>query len=891
MMRRILFAIAVVLSSTAWVLSHAQAQNGAQEKRIAFVVGNGAYQKDPLQTTANDAGLIAQTLQAAGFDVIGARDLDGETLRRSFRDFIQKAQSSGPDTVAFVYLAGYGVQLTGENYFVPIDANIARDTDVPVEALRIADYMRQLSALPLKAGVIVLDAARANPFAKEGQPLAGGLALVEPDPKILTAFNAAPGTVAPEGQPPYGAYAQALAEMIRAGGLTLPEVFDRVRLRVNETTQGAQIPWDTQKVDGRFVFFERAPDAPPVADQSAALRSKPIRDFSAQEAFTAAIERDTLQDYENFLVAFPNDPLAKRVRAIVAARREAITWRRTYRTDTPAAYWSYLDRYPRGPHAADARRRLTILAAALEPPPTYERFAYDVPPPPPDEIVYVDRPALYFNDPVFAFAPPPPPPVYYLPPPPPEFVVLPPPPPPVGLFILPTPRFVPIPAYVRAPAYVAPPPNNIIFTNIHNTTVINNVINNPTPPPQPVAPVPGGAPDIVKTDGSRVTPGVAAVAAGAAAAAIAIPAAAAALPPAALQKAGVLRQQQPLVAPGTAPASLQQPAPGVPPVAPQKNAVTPPHPWRSDTESECACTAGRRWPAAAEAEPDLIAGRYAAARCQGSPRQSGTAEAAGAWRPPVLQQRRQYLRARRPQQLLQEPLVLSRHWQQRRQAARSEHRERAARSADPAVGDRADQALAAGHAANRSDASAESTCDASTGTDAEARAASGCARHCDRSGECGATRNGAGHSSVVAYRTAASARTACRDTLAAAVAYRADVSAATDRSTATICTTCCRSVTATAVTCGPTAASTCRCAPAAAADSRAIASTTAHGASAATTASGRTATATARRSTAASAAAADGPAARIEATARCGASQAGLSAERSRGQVQTLIAT
>lgn len=584
MIRRILFVIAVILSSTGLVLSHAQAQNGPQEKRIAFVVGNGAYQKDPLQTTANDAGLIAQTLQAAGFDVIGARDLDGETLRRSFRDFIQKAQSSGPDTVAFVYLAGYGVQLTGENYFVPTDANIVRDTDVPVEALRIADYMRQLSALPLKAGVIVLDAARANPFVKEGQPLAGGLALVEPDPKILVAFNAAPGTVAPEGQPPYGAYAQALAEMIRAGGLTLPEVFDRVRLRVNETTQGAQIPWDTQKVDSRFVFFERAPDAPPVADQSAALRSKPIRDFSAQEAFTAAIERDTLQDYENFLVAFPNDPLAKRVRAIVAARREAITWRRTYRTDTPAAYWSYLDRYPRGPHAADARRRLAILAAALEPPPTYERFVYDVPPPPPDEIIYVDRPALYFSDPVFAFAPPPPPPVYYLPPPPPDFVVLPPPPPPVGIFILPIPRFVPIPVYVRAPAYVAPPPDNIIFKNIHNTTVINTVINNPAPPPQPVAPAPGGAPDIVKTDGSRpVAPGVAAVAAGAAAAAIAIPAAAAALPPAAAQKANVIRQQQPPVAPAavTTPATLPQTAPGVQPPqppAPQKSAITPPAP-------------------------------------------------------------------------------------------------------------------------------------------------------------------------------------------------------------------------------------------------------------------------------------------------------------------------
>src|SRR6476646_8834931 len=231
-----------------------------QEKRIALVVGNGAYAKSPLATAANDAGLIAQTLQAAGFDVIGARDLDGDTLRKSFRDFINKAEASGPDTVAMVYLAGYGLQLAGDNYFVPVDAAINRDTDVPIEALRIGDYARQLASLPLKANIVVLDAARQQPFV-EGQ-IASGLALVEADPHMLIAFSAAPGTVAPAEQGPYGAYAQSLAEMIRTGGLPLPEVFNRVRLRVNDATKGAQVPWDTQKIDAQFMFFERAPDAP-----------------------------------------------------------------------------------------------------------------------------------------------------------------------------------------------------------------------------------------------------------------------------------------------------------------------------------------------------------------------------------------------------------------------------------------------------------------------------------------------------------------------------------------------------------------------------------------------------------------------------------------------------
>ena len=539
-----------------------------QEKRIALVVGDGAYAKSPLATAANDAGLIAQTLQAAGFDVVGARDLDGDTLRKTFRDFIQKAETSGPGTVAMVYLAGYGVQLAGENYFIPVDSQLSRDVDVPIEGLRIGDYMRQLAALPLKASVVVLDAARQQPFIEGGQPIASGLALVDPDPHMLIAFNAAPGTVAPSEPGPYGAYAQALAEMIRTGGLPLQEVFNRVRLRVNEASKGAQVPWQAEKIDTSFMFFDRAPDAPaPAAPDQVAARSRPIRDLGAQDAYAAALERDTMQGYEDFLAAYPGDPLARRIRAIAAARREAITWSRSYRTDTPQAYWSYLRRYPRGSHAGDARRRLAILAAALEPPPSFAVIDYDVPPPPPDEVVYVDRPVLYFSDPDFGFAPPPPPPVFFLPPPPPDFVVLEPPPPPIGLFILPQPFFVPIPVYVRAPVYVAPPPNNIIFANIHNTTVINTVINRPAQPAQgipghgPVQPGAGTSP----ASGAKAIPGQQ----GAAAPATAGPA----LPAAAAQKASLIQQGKLPVPPS---ASINPAArPGTPGAPGQKAAPLP----------------------------------------------------------------------------------------------------------------------------------------------------------------------------------------------------------------------------------------------------------------------------------------------------------------------------
>ncbi|MBZ9906265.1 caspase domain-containing protein [Mesorhizobium sp. BR115XR7A] len=466
-----LFVLLLVVAASA---TGALAQ---QQKRLAFVIGNAAYPSGALVTPANDAGLIGQTLQAAGFDVVGARDVDQESLRGALRDFLGKVSAAGPDAVVFVYLAGQGVQFEGENYFLPVDAQIANPADVPLQAMRLSDVTKSLAGLPTKVNIVVLDASRPNALPPTNQPLAGGLALVDPDPNMLIAFNAAPGTVAPEGKGPYGAYAQALAEMMRDGGLSLDNVFDRTRLRVNEVTQGAEVPWNASKISAPFVFFDRAPDAPApkVSEaESQANRTREIRDFDAHDAYVAALDRDTLRGYEDFVGAYPRDPMAKRVRAIIAARREAITWRETWLRDTPEAYWSYLRRYPHGPHAWDARRRLEHFEAALEPPEDFAVYAYDVPPPPEEEIVYVDRPVLYFDDPDFDFDPPPPIAVIFLPPPPPDFVALPPPPPPAGIFLLPTPAFVPVPVWVNPPHNIFPPPDNVIFNNIHNTTIINN---------------------------------------------------------------------------------------------------------------------------------------------------------------------------------------------------------------------------------------------------------------------------------------------------------------------------------------------------------------------------------------------------------------------------------
>src|SRR5258708_17187835 len=101
------------------------------EKRIALVVGNSAYQNiTRLDNPRNDAMLMADTLGALGFTLIGGRaqlDLDKSALDIAVQNFGRQIQ--GVD-VALFYYAGHGVQVSGSNYLVPVNANPTREADV-----------------------------------------------------------------------------------------------------------------------------------------------------------------------------------------------------------------------------------------------------------------------------------------------------------------------------------------------------------------------------------------------------------------------------------------------------------------------------------------------------------------------------------------------------------------------------------------------------------------------------------------------------------------------------------------------------------------------------------------------------------------------------------------
>ena len=309
-------------------LTLGQHASQAAEQRFALVIGNDEYRarnSPPRQRRRS------RRRRAAVRRIHRHRraNLDQATLRESFANSSARFQPPGRCGRAG-YLAGIGLQFNGENYFVPVDADMQRDVDIPLQAIRVSDFTQPLASLPGRVKIVILDAARQNPFAAAISRWPAAWRWSSRSQHGDRVQRGA-GHGRPDEQGPYGAYATSLTEMIAAGGLGLDDLFARLRLRVSDLTQGAEIPWYASQIDGPFFMTELAAGAPPPPNVMpiADVRAKPIRDFpSVDDAYAAALDRDTIDGYQQFLAVYPSSPYSARVAGMLAVRREAIIWRR-----------------------------------------------------------------------------------------------------------------------------------------------------------------------------------------------------------------------------------------------------------------------------------------------------------------------------------------------------------------------------------------------------------------------------------------------------------------------------------------------------------------------------------------------------------------------------------
>lgn len=242
------------------------------EARIALVIGNGSYKTNRLKNPRSDAGLMARTLAATGFDVMTVMDGSTADMRRAIADFGTKLQQ--PGAVALFYYGGHGIQIDGENYLIPLDATIATSGDVEAQAVPLQSILRTMARSATRLNIVVLDACRDNPFqAGEWTATVSGLASVVAPAGTIIAYATGPGELASDGAGENSPYTAALAAEMVQPGATLEDVFRATRRHVIARTRSQQTPWEHSSLLSQFSFVPApvvAADASRAPDDAAA---------------------------------------------------------------------------------------------------------------------------------------------------------------------------------------------------------------------------------------------------------------------------------------------------------------------------------------------------------------------------------------------------------------------------------------------------------------------------------------------------------------------------------------------------------------------------------------------------------------------------------------------
>jgi Caspase domain len=361
------FRSAVVLAAIAAGSNAALAEN-----RVALVIGESAYRLvTPLPNPANDAKAMSQLLRDAGFDVTSAADLSQREMQEQVGDFAAKIAAKGPDTVALVFYAGHGMQIDGENYLVPVDVDPKRETDIPLQAVRLNDVLNTLNSVPSKMRILLLDACRNNPFPAINKTAGHGLALVDTKsgiPGTFLSYSTSPGAEAEDGNGADSPYTTALLSAAREPGLPIEQAFKRVRVAVNKVTEGRQTPWDSSSLTEDFRFTAatgveaaNAGPKPVTAKRSTEewrieLQGKPV-----EAAHEIVVADGTAESYEAFVVLFTEGPFAVEAREWLELHRRMVAWTEAVTINTVASYRSFLVQYPQSDLTVTANRLIERL--------------------------------------------------------------------------------------------------------------------------------------------------------------------------------------------------------------------------------------------------------------------------------------------------------------------------------------------------------------------------------------------------------------------------------------------------------------------------------------------------------------------------------------------------
>ena len=223
-----------------------QADSAAKRpSRLALVIGNGHYPdaNAPLAQPINDARALTGALRHEGFDVDVIEDASHDDMTRAIARLKSKVR---PDSVVMLFFGGYGIQVGGESYMIPVDATIWKEADVRRDGVSVEAVLDAVKDFGACAKLVVLDASRRNPYERRFRAFSHGLAPISVPDNALIMTSASSGAVADDSS---GANSVLVTELLshinapKADQARAAEaIFDQTRIAISRATGGAQVP-------------------------------------------------------------------------------------------------------------------------------------------------------------------------------------------------------------------------------------------------------------------------------------------------------------------------------------------------------------------------------------------------------------------------------------------------------------------------------------------------------------------------------------------------------------------------------------------------------------------------------------------------------------------------
>jgi hypothetical protein len=306
----------------------ASANAAFADKRVAFVVGNGAYKNvAALPNPAVDAKSMAKVLRNVGFDVVEGANLSRDKMTEKLLEFGKKAE--GADVALFFY-AGHGIAINGTNYLLPVDADLKSEMDVKLGAAINIDTTLEQTMADAKVKLVFLDACRDNPFAARIRSAKAtrsvnvqtGLAEMKSGEGTLIAFATGPGQTALDGEVGTNSpFTRALIGNIATPGVEIQQAMTKVRAQVNEETNKGQLPWGhTNLIGSVYLNPADAPAASAAASPAGtAVAAKSGNPDVELEFWRSVKESNKAEELNAYVTAYPNGQFKSLALARIAA--------------------------------------------------------------------------------------------------------------------------------------------------------------------------------------------------------------------------------------------------------------------------------------------------------------------------------------------------------------------------------------------------------------------------------------------------------------------------------------------------------------------------------------------------------------------------------------------